>query len=274
MKSFTLVSATRGVRTLLLLLLFSVSARADLPDLIINRSRLASSVEIRDKFFAASDCAVIEGCLKGSGNRRLLLFEVAFVNIGKADLVIGSPRDNPQLFENSACHGHYHLRGAASYELRSSDGRSVLVARKQAFCLRDNAPYSSSAGPSRGYDCDYQGISAGWEDIYPKDLDCQWLDITALPGGTYTLRITVNPLRVFEEANYANNTATVTVLIPAKPTSTPAPRVTPPPITSQPPKIHPARHVKKPTYNRGKHKGWYKRPVKKPAPPPDDDDDD
>lgn len=266
--------------TVLLLSLLTIPAHAQLPDLIINRSRLVSSIEIKNQYFAASDCAVIEGCVKSAGNRRLLLFEVAFANIGRGDLVIGSPHDNPQLFENSPCHGHHHLQDAASYDLLSSDGRSVLVGRKQAFCLRDNAPYSSSAGPSRGYDCDYQGITAGWEDIYPKNLDCQWLDITGLAGGTYTLKITVNPVRVFDEANYANNSASVTVTIPAKATAPPPRTVTPPKTTPpkvQPPKkAPPAKHVKKPKSNKGKHKGWFKKkkPVKKPVAKHDDDDDD
>jgi hypothetical protein len=266
MKEITPLMHGCALRTsfLLLLMLASSTAVAQLPDLIINRSRLATGVEIREQSFSASDCAVIEGCLRGSGTRRLLLFEVAFVNIGKADLVIGSPEDNPALFESSPCHGHHHLKGAASYELVRSDGGSVLVGRKQAFCLRDNAPYSSSAGPSHGYDCDNQGITAGWEDIYPKNLDCQWLDITGLAGGTYTLRVTVNPIRVFQEASYANNTASVTVQIPAKPGTVTAPKPTAP--TIQPTKKAPApKHVKKPKKSKGKHKGWYKKPVKKPA---------
>ena len=280
MREFTVLIRRHTVHTLVvpLLLFSSGAASAVLPDLIINRSRLASSVEIKDQYFSASDCAVIEGCLKGSGNRRLLLFEVAFANIGKADLVIGSPHDNPHLFELSPCHGHHHLSGAASYELLSSDGRSLLVGRKQAFCLRDNSPYSSSSGPSHGYDCDHQGITAGWEDIYPKSLDCQWLDITGLAGGTYTLKVTVNPIRVFEEANYANNASSITVLIPAKPAARPPTTVTPsnptPPRIQPSPGKAPPKHVKKPKTTT--RKGWYKKPIRRPVPKPaprDDDDD-
>lgn len=266
---------------------------AALPDLIINRSRLAAGIEIREQSFSSSDCAVIEGCIKSAGKRRLLLFEVAFVNIGKADLVIGSPHDNPSIFEFSPCHGHHHLSGAASYELINSAGQSLNVTRKQAFCLRDNSPYNSSSGPSRGYDCDYQGITAGWEDIYPKSLDCQWLDITDLAGGAYTLKVTVNPIRVFREGNYANNAASVTVQIPPKPSTRPPPSTTNPPKKTPPPKFHPPKkappkvqplpkktppkHVKKPKSDRGQHKGWHKPPpIKKPVPKPkyhDDDDD-
>jgi len=265
------------------------AASAALPDLIINRSRLATGIEITEREFAASDCAVIEGCIRGSGTRKLLLFEVAFVNVGQGDLVIGNPNDHPALFEFSPCHGHHHLSSAASYGLFTSDGRSVNVARKQAFCLRDNSPYSSSSGPSNGYDCDNQGITAGWEDIYPKNLDCQWLDITGLPAGAYTLRVTVNPSRVFAESNYGNNTASVTVQIPRSPSTTPPPTtVTPPetpptevtpPSTDTPPEVKKSKksrnkHIKKAKSNKGKHKGWYKKKKKKPAPKPSHHDDD
>jgi hypothetical protein len=264
MNEFSVVSGRGVVRGALatMLILCANAASAVLPDLIINRSRLATGIEITEQNFAASDCGVIESCVKGTGTRKLLLFEVAFVNIGKGDLVIGSPHDNSALFEFSPCHGHHHLSSAASYALFTSDGRSVNVARKQAFCLRDNAPYSSSSGPSHGYDCDNQGLTAGWEDIYPKNLDCQWLDITGLPGGTYTLKVTVNPSRVFAESNYGNNTAAVTVQIPGAPSATP-PAVVTPPATSTP------NYVKKSKSNKGKHKGWYKKQAKKkkkPAP--------
>src|SRR5687767_3904664 len=266
MKEFTILNGRGFVRSVLAMAVTwaASTASAALPDLIINRSRLASGIEITERSFAASDCAAIEGCIRGSGTRKLLLFEVAFVNIGQGDLVIGSPHNNPALFEYSPCHGHHHLSSAASYGLFTSDGRSVNVARKQAFCLRDNVPYSSSSGPSRGYDCDNQGITAGWEDIYPKNLDCQWLDITGLPGGNYTLRVTVNPSRVFRESNYGNNTASVTVQIPRSPATTPPPSTVNPPNTQTPPKYKTpkkskSKHLKKSKSNKGKHKGWHKQ---------------
>jgi hypothetical protein len=291
MKEFTILKGRAVVRGALAMAVTwaASTASAALPDLIINRSRLASGIEITERSFAASDCAAIEGCIRGSGTRKLLLFEVAFVNIGQGDLVIGSPHNNPALFEYSPCHDHHHLSSAASYGLFTSDGRSVNVARKQAFCLRDNVAYSSSSGPSHGYDCENQGLTAGWEDIYPKNLDCQWLDITGLPAGTYTLRVTVNPSRVFAESNYGNNTASVTVQIPGNP-STPPPIVTEPPDTpptqvtppgtDTPPKLKKSKksrnkHLKKARSNKGKHKGWHKKKAKKkPAPKPQRHDDD
>jgi hypothetical protein len=212
--------------------------------LIINRGRLARSTEVQWRDFAAEGCAVEEGCVRDPGRRRILLFEVAFANIGRGDLVLGAPEENPALFQWSPCHGHYHLRGAASYQLMARNGRTVLTGRKQAFCFRDNNPLSSQSPDSSGYDCNYMGITAGWEDVYDKSLDCQWLDISGVPAGNYFLKITVNANRLLREGNYGNNATMVPVYIPSggaaaspppsTPTPTPAPGPTPLPRTIHP----------------------------------------
>ena len=41
-----------------------------------------------------------------------------------------------------------------------------------------------------------------------------WLDITDVPSGKYSLRVTLNPGRTFQELSFENNTATVPVEIP------------------------------------------------------------
>src|SRR5687768_270933 len=93
-------------------LLFTLPAAAAMPDLVIDRPLLASSVQLESASYSASDCAVVEGCA-ASGTRRLLRFAVGFKNIGKADLVIGDPNARPELFEASPCHDHFHMKGAA-----------------------------------------------------------------------------------------------------------------------------------------------------------------
>ncbi len=181
-----------------------------LPDLTIDGDRLASSVVIRTKVFKSDDCVVVEGCAF-EGKRKLMRFDVATPNIGTADLFLGDPAHNP-LFEWSPCHGHYHFSGYAKYELLNSLGTTILIGRKQAFCLEDFARYDPNAGPPK-YNCSYQGISVGWQDIYGSYLDCQWLDITGIPSGNYMLRVTINPERLITESNYDNNSATVPVTI-------------------------------------------------------------
>ena len=70
------------------------------------------------------------------------------------------------------------------------------------------------------YHCMDQGISMGWTDIYEAELDCQWIDITDVEPGDYTLHIEVNYPRAKEgtptlvERDYDNNVLEVGVTIP------------------------------------------------------------
>ena len=190
----------------------TASTQAVAPDLIVDQARLQSSVEIRTQKFQPWHCAVQEGCTTSEGKRTLLRFDVAIANIGTGDFVLGSPT-NDALFEDSPCHGHRHLKNFVSYELRTAGGL-VVLGQKQAFCLLDSAKYLINAGLSNGYNCSYQGITAGWQDIYSKSLDCQWIDITHVPPGQYTLSVRINPLNISGESNPGNNEALATITIP------------------------------------------------------------
>ena len=189
-------------------------AIAALPDLIINRQLTVNTVYFETRSFNRDDCAVVEECMTALGPRKLLKFAIGFANVGKGDLIIGNPTDRPEMFSYSPCHGHYHFDGAASYALLNANGSRVRSSRKQAFCLLDYSKYASWGRKGPRYTCDYQGISAGWQDIYTKNLDCQWIDVTGLKPGRYTLRLKVNPLRKFRESNYGNNSASVPINIP------------------------------------------------------------
>ena len=45
------------------------------------------------------------------------------------------------------------------------------------------------------------GISVGWADTYRWSLPFQWIDITGLPGGTYTVRAMPDPHDWFLETD-------------------------------------------------------------------------
>jgi hypothetical protein len=185
-----------------------------LPDLVVNSPRLQYTVEVQRRYIPEGACSVVEGCTPEAGVRKLLLFDVGVANIGKEDLVIGQPGQNGYPFVYSPCHGHYHLNQFAIYRLLTLDFSNIVKARKQGFCLRDDKPYKGSANPGSGFTCGYQGISAGWQDVYDKSLDCQWLDITGVPPGDYYLSIRVNPFHVFSESNYNNNQVMIRITIP------------------------------------------------------------
>jgi hypothetical protein len=185
-----------------------------LPDLKFDRSRTVN-ITIEQRVFAADHCAVVERCVRASGKRSLLRFDISVANVGKGDLKLGDPRNHPRVFQFSPCHGHYHFRDLITYEVHNAHGNLVFRGSKQAFCLRDNYKYLENAPESHGYDCDNQGITSGWEDVYDRSLDCQWIDVTGIKPGKYTLKATLNASRRIQESNLRNNSMTVSFTVPA-----------------------------------------------------------
>lgn len=166
--------------------------------------------------FEATDCAVVEGMIT-AGRHRLLRFSTESRNIGGADLVMPPVHDaagnlNP-IYEFQECHGHYHFLGFAAYRLLSQSGATVATGRKVSFCLEDVEPWSATAPRESKYDCDAQGIQAGWSDIYDSGLEGQWIDVTTVAPGIYTLEVTLDPDNLLEESDNTNNSVHVPVVI-------------------------------------------------------------
>lgn len=183
-------------------------------DLVAATADISSSVYTETRNFAANSCALEEACVVAAGERRLLRFTTVTPNVGPVDLVVGNPNDNPELFEFGACHGHYHFLDYANYRLLDGDGNVAAVGHKQAFALIDLSPWDDNAGPPQfPLNDGTQGISSGWADIYDASLDCQWVDITGVAPGDYTLEIHVNFEQVLEESDYDNNLILVPVTI-------------------------------------------------------------
>ena len=187
-------------------------------DLAVDRDDLVGSMVIQALQVGPNDCSIAEQCVGGTGTRRLLRFDTATENIGTGDIDIGSYLQN-QCFTFSQCHQHYHFRGVGHYTLYKSDGTTVAaLGHKQGFCLEDVQPVPGinppPAMPATLYTCDLQGLHVGYEDIYPANLDCQWIDITDVPAGDYVLSVVVNGDGYLPESDYTNNEARVPVTIP------------------------------------------------------------
>jgi hypothetical protein len=163
--------------------------------------------------FETGMCEVEEGLIT-VGTHRLLRFSTETRNVGGGDMIVPKPADRPDLFEFQECHGHYHFLGFASYRLLNSLNQEVAEGRKVSFCLLDTIRWDPSSSPLPKYTCDNQGIQAGWSDIYDSGLPGQWIDVTGVLAGTYTLEITMNPDQIIEEADYTNNTTSIQVEIP------------------------------------------------------------
>jgi hypothetical protein len=182
------------------------------PDLVLLGDRTRSSITIQERPFEADHCAIIEGCVGAPGFRTLMRFNTVIHNQGSGNLSVGAPDRNDSRWEYSPCHGHYHFKDVAEYELLGAGG-VVAGGHKQAFCLVDTLPIDPAAGCA-SHNCDDQGITAGWADVYGASLDCQWIDITGLPAGIYTLRLRINPGRVLSESDYSNNVYETEVSLP------------------------------------------------------------
>ena len=148
-------------------------------------------------------CEVEEGSVSGTGWRRLLQFSTSDENVGERDLTIGGvdytlsgdPGENDlhNLFELSACHGHYHFK---YYGDLGWTGAGTAVNAKNGFCLQSTLRTSNrETSPllNRFSGCDYQGVSAGWSDQYKAGLPNQWIDTTDEPAGTGTRSFSPNP---------------------------------------------------------------------------------
>jgi hypothetical protein len=192
------------------LVMAGAAGACPLPDLSVNANAMYVSLKIESVDGGA--CELEEGCLADAGRRRVLRFDVNVLNQGAADLVLGRP-DASTAFEYAACHAHHHFSDFARYTLLDDAGAAVVVGRKQAFCARDSKEIIPGTQQPK-YDCEFQGISRGWEDDYSASLPCQWLDVTDVPSGMYRLEVVVNPANKLTELRYDNNRVSIPVKIP------------------------------------------------------------
>ncbi len=156
------------------------------------------------RYIPPSSCTLVEGCVGGSGWRRLLQFSTSDKNTGTETLDIGPVNyylaggngylDDWGLFELSACHQHYHFKHYGDFHYGPE------IERKNGFCLQSTARVMNHEyGPlTNAYGgCDYQGVEASWADQYKAGLECQWVDVTTVNTDagevTHPLSFTSNP---------------------------------------------------------------------------------
>lgn len=189
----------------------AINGTCPLPDLWVDEGRLTGSLEQATKNITSDSCELLEGCVHGTGQRKLLRFDTTTPNTGVGDLHFGTPSTASDLFVYSQCHGHYHFDSYAAYDLRDDNNNIVATGHKQAFCLMDFEPWT--AGGRGDYTCGYQGISTGWADTYSSYLDCQFVDVTDVTPGDYKLTIRVNTESYVAESDYSNNNLSVDVTV-------------------------------------------------------------
>eukprot|EP00794_Sanderia_malayensis_P005465 gene5465-6148_t len=193
----------------------SVECSKTAPDLVMDFKYLEKSFLISNPILARLMCAYEEGCLSSSAGhymyypemftRRLLKFSAKFWNKGTDDFI---PHVKKSAWQWHSCHQHYHsMERFADFDLLDKDGVKRAEGHKASFCLEDS---SCSKGVKKVYNCTDkgdQGISVGCWDNYKNNIDCQWIDVSDVTGGEYTIRVNVNPRRSVPESDYANNAA-------------------------------------------------------------------
>lgn len=230
-----------------------------LANFIVDSARLASSWTLGSDYVEVGSCTSIEYGIT-PGTHRVLRFTVSTPNIGDADAVVGDPlahadpnhdgdfSDSDGLFEYAPCHNHFHYKHYATYELLPVLPGGALgapiFARKRGFCMDDSEPFLPGVDPNSWVyrACGtltthgYQGVHAGWSDVYARTLPGQYFVLDdpdqPTPAGDYVIRVTVNPpylpdstdacpvrdeqnfCRVLRESNYSDNVVTLRITLP------------------------------------------------------------
>ena len=177
------------------------------PDLVMNQQRLRSTLTM-STVNITDVCAPVEGCVRALGQRYVIRFATRIDNIGTTDYYIGSPSSQPQMFNTNNCHGHAHYAGYADYLLFDQGGNAIPVGFKNGFCVIDVGCF----GGTGQFGCSNMGISKQCYDEYGTGTTCNWIDITDVPNGTYTLVLRTNWQNTPDalgryEMNMANNYA-------------------------------------------------------------------
>jgi hypothetical protein len=133
---------------------------------------------------------------------------------------VGSRRPQGCMLDHRG-HDHWHFDAMAGYSLRRAGGTESLVERpKVSFCLRDNRRVPGLPVVVRREhfgECERtgpQGISPGWVDIYPADLDGQWLRLPrAVDDEVLCLDLEADPRQLVEETDEADNATSVAIRV-------------------------------------------------------------
>lgn len=199
-----------------------------LPEIIPNtEDEVLSTTQLQWKNFEAASCTLGEKCISKPGWQLLLRFNTNIHNVGTATYYAESPYARPDELVYSTCHQHYHHAGFANYILTDpSTSRVVFSGGKLSYCVVTNGSFQT--GPkvtcpeTSRTTCTSQGLEPGNTDSYTSDLDCQWMELTALHeqsalNAWYIYKVQINQIRSISEYTNLNNDIVFPIFIPCAP---------------------------------------------------------
>ncbi len=154
---------------------------------------------------------------RGSTGQPMVMRQVIFADTSHTNVSRQVVTDAEAKYAGDG-HNHWHVQEMMRYDLWGGDG--TFRGAKVGFCFLDSDVADStrpgySGGFYVGSFCstnpsalsNKMGISIGMGDEYEWYLAWQWIDITGLSAGTYTLRSKVDPWGYFEESQEGNQCA-------------------------------------------------------------------
>lgn len=141
---------------------------------------------------------------------------------------VGGFTDSPTVFglelDEEPPHGHWHAQRLTKFRLQRLGG-PVAREAEIPFCVRDNKNEKgivAPATPRRYLDCGnalstsvLMGLQVGFTDLYEAEIPDQWIDITGLAPGRYTLTAAVDPAGLVTETDEGNNATDAPLKFPA-----------------------------------------------------------
>ncbi|MGH2456015.1 MAG: lysyl oxidase family protein [Candidatus Limnocylindria bacterium] len=115
-------------------------------------------------------------------------------------------------------HDHFHVQNLQEWTLTNSRAEVLRRGAKAGFCFWDNYRYGATSSayyhPSTTSACDQRadgtvpmGLSVGWGDEYPSSIAFQYIVISGLPNGEYTITLKADAELAFAEADEGNNSS-------------------------------------------------------------------
>ena len=205
------------------------------PDLAIDVKAFQQSIKVSRQYLSGPDIA--EGYIQQAGWYTLLRFGTVTANIGTGDLLIGDPSLCPNLYEPSPTYGwrasHPTLfrlwtpagynKWAAARDLNQpidapynqtlldnakASGELVATGFKKWSCLVSEYTYCNNVKKVQ-WACGYQLLRACYSDEYDAGIAGQYIIMTGVPKGVYTVEQHIDPWLLFPDLDRRNNVAAV-----------------------------------------------------------------